>query len=162
MERGISVLVNDDNYFLYFPSAQPQELITCKFWWVIIYIGVSGVRVCDFLTCQKWILLLPDEHGDCNFSSLSGSFYHYYGFIGTLSIIHEQLEFKSVVEVADPCHSFCMVVFLSGMNRLHAKFHNSTKKDVYVVWDKLTWFGKFNISCWICTAWKRCVKGSGR
>ena len=52
MEKDKSVLVNND-IFLSIPSAQPQELITCKFWRFINCIGVYWVCVCDFLTCWQ-------------------------------------------------------------------------------------------------------------
>ena len=85
------------------------------------------------LTLDVWVAISSPvrseygEYGDCNFPWLNGSFYQYYGFIGILSINHEQLQYKSVVEMADPCHSFSMVVFLWGANRLHAKFHNASQ-----------------------------------
>ena len=52
MARDRSILVNND-IFLSIPSAQPQELITCKFWRFINCIGVYGVSVYDLLTCWQ-------------------------------------------------------------------------------------------------------------
>ena len=49
-KREKFVLVNIDNFFLSVPSFQSQELVTSTFWRCIIYIGVYGIRVCDFLT----------------------------------------------------------------------------------------------------------------
>ena len=47
-----SVLVNKGNFFISIPSTQSQ---TCTFWRFIIYIGVCGVCICDFLTCSSLI-----------------------------------------------------------------------------------------------------------
>ena len=48
-----------DNSFLSIPSAQSQELVTCKFWRCIIYIGACGVSACNFLTSFLRLSLDP-------------------------------------------------------------------------------------------------------
>ena len=59
MERDKSVLLNKDIFSFHF-LAQPQELVRCKFWRFVIYIGVYGVRVCDFLNFKKMELFHLD------------------------------------------------------------------------------------------------------
>ena len=50
MEKDRSVLLNN-----FFPSLEPQEIVICQFWRFIIYIGVYGVRVCDYLTWEYFM-----------------------------------------------------------------------------------------------------------